>query len=172
MHRLFELRQALPDDCEFLFDTYKLTLREHVEWAWGWDEDFQRNGFWTHHPIRDFQMILVEGQRAGGLHVEVLPEQHFVRMIFLHPEFQRQGMGSLLLRQTYQQARDAGKPLYLKVIKSNPARRLYERLGFHLMDEDATTLTMCMRPRSPLLEHLAQMKSFGPITWSREDLYD
>jgi hypothetical protein len=113
MHRLFELRQALPDDSEFLFDTYKLTLREHVEWAC-----------------------------------------------------------SLLLRQTYGHARDAGKPLHLKVIKSNPARRLYERLGFRLIAEDATTLTMCMRPQSPLLEHLAQVKSFGPITWSREDLYD
>jgi hypothetical protein len=40
------VRQAEEDDKAFLPDTYATVMRPYVEWAWGWDEAFQRAGFW------------------------------------------------------------------------------------------------------------------------------
>jgi hypothetical protein len=64
-------RPAHEVDRDFLFEAYKQALKEHVEWAWGWDEALQRDGFWRHHPFEHFRVIEVEAQRAGGIHVEV-----------------------------------------------------------------------------------------------------
>ena len=36
------LRSAQASDQDWLFGTYKATLKPCVEWAWGWDEIFQR----------------------------------------------------------------------------------------------------------------------------------
>lgn len=137
-----QLTRPTPDDQEFVFATYKATLRPYVEWAWGWDEAFQRAGFWKHHPLDQMQLIAVDGERAGVLHVEEQDSLHFIRTIFLVPEFQGRGVGARLLRGEIERARRQGKALQLKVIKINPAKRLYERLGFVVIDEDDTTHLM------------------------------
>lgn len=138
-----ELRPARESDREFIFEIYKTTLQKHVEWAWGWNERDQRDGFWTHHPLSEFQVVSSGAATAGGVHVEVGESSNFIRMIFLLPEFQGQGLGSALLRQEADRARDSGKCLDLKVIKSNhPAKSLYERLGFVVVGEDGVTYHM------------------------------
>lgn len=137
-----ELRQVLIEDQDFIFDTYKANLQPYVEWAWGWNEAFQRNGFWTHHPIEQFQVVMVDKQIAGGLHVQEQDALNFVRMVFLLPEFQNRGIGAQLLRRQYARAKEADKHLHLKVVKINPAKRLYERLGFTVIEEDKATYHM------------------------------
>lgn len=137
-----ELRPARENDRPFIFESYKATLREHVEWAWGWNETFQRDGFWTHLPLADFQVISVGEVNAGAMHVETGKSSNFVRMIFLLPSFQRQGFGSALLRREVVRARKEGKSLDLKVIKSNPAKQLYDRLGFVVVEENDATYHM------------------------------
>lgn len=137
----FHLHPATDGDAPFLFDAYEATLRGHVEATWGWDEAFQRQGFKTHHPLHEWRVIHVAGSRAGGLHVQDTTASRFVRMLFLLPGFQGQGLGERLLAQESQQARRDGKPLELKVLKVNlRARALYERLGFALVAEDAAAL--------------------------------
>jgi ribosomal protein S18 acetylase RimI-like enzyme len=137
-----ELRPAIESDRLFIFETYKATLREHVEWAWGWNESFQRDGFWTHHPLSEFQVISAAEANAGAMHVELGESWNFVRMIFLLPAYQRQGFGSALLRREVDRARNEGKSLDLKVVKSNPAKLLYDRLGFVVVEENDATYHM------------------------------
>lgn len=141
-HDAIRLRCTTPDDKDFVFASYKATLRPYVEWAWGWDEAFQLAGFWKHHPLGQLQLIDVNGERAGALHVEDHADLHYVRMIFLLPAFQRRGVGAQLLLSELTRARQLGKPLHLKVIKINPAKRLYERLGFTVIAEDESTYLM------------------------------
>ena len=136
------LRPAADDDADFVFATYEATLRPYVEWAWGWDESFQLAGFWKHHPLEQLQLVTAEGERAGVMHVEERADVHFIRMIFLSPAFQGRGVGSRLLLAEAARARDKGKPLHLKVIKVNPAKRLYARLGFTVITEDESTCLM------------------------------
>ena len=76
------------------------------------------------------------------MHVEVGDSRNFVRMIFLLPEFQDQGIGSALLCREADRARKTGKSLELKVVKSNPAKLLYDRLGFVVVEQDNATYHM------------------------------
>lgn len=138
----FTLRPACDQDQDFVFSTYESALRPYVEWAWGWDDAFQRSGFWSHHPLGQLRIVQVGGRRAGALHVEEQPTCHYVRTVFLHPEYQRQGIGGRLVMAEILRARGQGKPLHLKVIKANPARRLYLRLGFEVAGEDQATYSM------------------------------
>jgi len=44
------------------------------------------------------------------------------------------------------EARDAGASLKLDVLKANPARRLYERLGFTVIADTAHLFEMRLKP--------------------------
>jgi putative acetyltransferase len=136
------LRDAQADDQEFIFEAYKKSLKEHVDWAWGWNEEFQRAGFWTHHPLAQFRVIEVDGKRAGGIHVAESDAVNFVRLIFLLPQFRMRGLGSALLMQEAEHASKEHKALSLKVIKSNPAKSLYDRLGFIEVAQDEVSYEM------------------------------
>jgi ribosomal protein S18 acetylase RimI-like enzyme len=56
-------------------------------------------------------------------------ELRLVDIAFL-PEHRSRGRGTAILRQLIEEARAKNVPLRLSVIPTNPARRLYERLGF------------------------------------------
>jgi ribosomal protein S18 acetylase RimI-like enzyme len=45
-------------------------------------------------------------------------------------------MGAALMRQVQASAATRGVPVRLNVLKVNPARALYERLGFRVIGED------------------------------------
>jgi ribosomal protein S18 acetylase RimI-like enzyme len=57
------------------------------------------------------------------------------------PEWQGQGIGTRVVSRVVQEA--GGVPVSLHVLKGNPARALYERLGFVIDGETATHVTMC-----------------------------
>jgi len=138
----FSLLPAVEDDMEFIFETFKTTMRDYVAWAWGWDEAFQRNGFWTHLSVQNFKLVYVAGSRAGALYVEEDDNFHFIRTIFMQPRFQGLGIGSALLAKEALRAKNAGKSLTLRVIKINPAKSLYDRQGFKVVGEDDATYHM------------------------------
>jgi ribosomal protein S18 acetylase RimI-like enzyme len=58
---------------------------------------------------------------------------------------QRQGIGTRVLQMLTEEARRVGKPITLGVVKINPARRLYERLGYPRTHEDRHKVYM-LRP--------------------------
>jgi ribosomal protein S18 acetylase RimI-like enzyme len=63
--------------------------------------------------------------------------------IGVYPEFRGQHVGTLLLGALVARAeRDRVRALSLSVNRNNPAKRLYARLGFEVVAENADTLTM------------------------------
>ena len=139
----YRLRAAGESDRPYLFDSYKKTLGPYVERIWGWDEAFQHSGFWKHNPLSRFQVIMVDEQAAGGLHVEEDQDGIAIRMIFVLPEFQNRGIGTSVISDVLAQARLRKKRVELKVIKHNPAKNLYERLGFEVLRSSESTLDLC-----------------------------
>ena len=138
----YTLRNATIEDCDILFNTYRETVGPYVKQAWGWDERFQTNGFWTHHPIEEFKVIEVNNQFAGGIHFIEEKNELYIKMIFIVPKLHRKGIGSDLITQIYHLAKSQNKSLCLTVIKSNPAKKLYDRLGFNIIKEDDNTYEM------------------------------
>lgn len=73
----------------------------------------------------------MEGERDIGL-LKVarrLPAWQLIQLQLL-PDRQGRGLGAQLLRGLQREAEQAGAALELSVLERNPARRLYQRLGF------------------------------------------
>lgn len=83
------------------------------------------------HPAARFDIVEEDGASAGRL-VTVLSVEALVLLdVAVHPERRGRGLGTRLLRDLQAEARAAGVPLRLSVLRSNAgARRLYMRLGF------------------------------------------
>lgn len=78
------------------------------------------------------RQISCEGRVAGMvLGCEVAPRTGFVLQVAVRPEYQGRGLGGRLLRELADEFRKSAlRDVGLGVTATNPARRLYERLGF------------------------------------------
>jgi ribosomal protein S18 acetylase RimI-like enzyme len=102
----------------------------------------QRTHYQAAFPNASYQIILLDESPVGTLTLtEDDGSVHLVDIAVL-PERQNQGIGSGLIRRLMMGAAEKGKPLNLHVEQSNPARRLYERLGFEIVEEDAMYVAM------------------------------
>lgn len=134
------LRPATEADREFLLSVYASTREEElaqVSWEEGAREAFlehqfsaQDHHYRTNYPGATFDVIEVEGEPAGRLYVHRGPDEIRIMDIALAPPFRGRGIGTGLLRELMEEAGASGRSLSIHVELNNPARRLYERLGF------------------------------------------
>lgn len=140
------LRQATQNDYDFLYELVKTTMREYVEPIWGWDEKWQRAYFQEHLNPDQVQVVVLDDQDIGAVSVEIKPEEHFLARLYLLPDYQRRGIGTHLLRSILDKAFAQGLAVTLQVLKGNPAKRMYERLGFAKIGETKTHFLMKAAP--------------------------
>jgi GNAT superfamily N-acetyltransferase len=77
-----------------------------------------------------YSIVRWQGDDIGALAVRREPTHIQLDQMFILPSHQNQGVGTHLIRRLAQEAKTAAKPLRLRVLSVNPARRLYEREGF------------------------------------------
>ncbi len=134
------LRPCREEDDAFLFALYASTREAElapVPWSDAQKVAFLRQQFEAQHRWwRDnylgstFDVIEVDGTSAGRLYVHRTSGEHRIIDIALMPAFQGRGIGGALLRGVLGAADRSGALVSLHVESFNPARRLYERLGF------------------------------------------
>ena len=90
-------------------------------------QDADYRGRW---PDGRFLVVEVDGERAGRLYLGDLPDELRIIDIALLPAFCGRGVGTSLLQEALAEAAARGVKAVLSVEHWNPARRLYERLGF------------------------------------------
>lgn len=66
----------------------------------------------------------------------------WIHTICIAPEHQRKGIGTEVIRSIVAEAINQTLPIRLSVLKVNPARALYERLGFKVIGESTYHLQM------------------------------
>ncbi|MCA1594643.1 MAG: GNAT family N-acetyltransferase, partial [Acidobacteria bacterium] len=111
--------------------------------------DAQKKDYDARYPDAEYDVILLDGGTAGRLWVGRDEEEIRLLDIALLPEAQRQGVGAALVGALIEEARVSGKRLRHTVFVSNAdARRLYERLGFHVFEDLGGYLHMEWRPDS------------------------
>lgn len=135
MSYAYTLRPATAGDCDFLFALHVSTMRPSVEATWGWDEAFQARYFQEKFVPGENQMVLVDEQEVGVLRLEERDGDLFIALIEISPALQGAGLGSQIIQDVMAAAFARGQALSLHVLKANPnARRLYERLGFQIVE--------------------------------------
>lgn len=133
---------------DFLFHLYAST-RLHEIASLGWSpaqqEVFLRMQFnaqqrWYEAAFTEAEHQLIflepEGLPVGRMLVTRDQNKNHLVDIALLSEHRGKGIGSQLLQELIAESRRKGVPLTLQVFKTNPAARLYERLGFTKSGED------------------------------------
>ena len=134
------LRPARAEDEAFLYAVYATTRADELALL-NWDQaqkdaflamqfTAQHRHYHTYYAGADFQLVLLNGQPVGRLYVARQADDILLIDIALLPDYRNTGIGTFLLTGLLVEARQASKPVRLHVEPSNPARRLYERLGF------------------------------------------
>ena len=91
-------------------------------------------------------VIQADGTDVGWLQTVVSKDEEFLGQIFVDAPFQRKGIGTEVLRGIIEEASRLKVPIRLAVVKINPSRRLYERLGFRVTHEDERKVYMTREP--------------------------
>lgn len=152
----FSLRPATEADTAFLLAVYTST-REAELATTDWTDDqktafcaqqfqAQTSHYRQHYASAQYFVIEVENQPAGRLYVDHWEKEIRIMDIALLPEFRGQGIGTHFLRELQKQAQSASKTLSIHVEVFNPARHLYERLGFVLAEDKGVYHFMTWTP--------------------------
>ncbi len=150
------LRPYRADDQEFLYKLYAST-RIHEIAGFGWPAaqqemflrmqfDAQRRSYESAYAQAEHLIIDQDGQPIGRLMVLRKEDSTLLVDIALLAEHRGLGIGSELLRELIRECSRDRVPLRLQVLKTNPALRLYERLGFTRSGEDQMYMQMERRP--------------------------
>ena len=82
----------------------------------------------------DFLLVQHDDEPIGRVSVYRSPAQIRLMDIALVELWRARGIGSALLAELMDEARETGSELTLHVEPENPAQRLYRRLGFRLIE--------------------------------------
>jgi ribosomal protein S18 acetylase RimI-like enzyme len=129
-----ELRAAAPADYDFARRVHHAGMRWIGERLFGWDDAAQDAKLERQYAASEVRIIVAHGQDVGYLQAAEEPDSVFLKELHIAAAFQNRGTGSAVLRLLLAEA--AGKPMTVGVVKINPARAFYERLGFRLVRED------------------------------------
>lgn len=135
-----KLRPIRPEDRAWLLQVYASTRTTEMDLV-PWDEaskstflilqfEAQNRDYRSRFPAACFDVIEWEGRPVGRFYVDHTGGETRIIDITILPEHRGRGLGTALLKHLLQESAAEGRPVVLHVEQHNPARRLYERLGF------------------------------------------
>lgn len=138
------LRPAGPDDRDFLLRVYTEFRTDELA-ATGWP-DAEKDAFCLaqftaqdrhyreHFPACEFLVVEHDGVPVGRLYRDLRRDEIRLVDIALLAAARGHGLGGRLLEDILTEARERGLEVRIHVERTNPARRLYDRLGFRLVE--------------------------------------
>jgi len=137
-----ELISATEEDRPYLFILRKLTMVEHLEKEGLYLSDDEHK-LRVDDKYESTYLIFSSGKNIGAIKYQIFAEKIVITQIQIHPSFQNLGLGKRVIKQILDGSRS--KVVELSVLKSNPAKKLYERLGFIIIGEDEYEFCMEFR---------------------------
>jgi len=138
-------RPATEADIPFLLSLRRATMDGHLA-ASGASITDESHLLRLMYQFGCAEILLGDGEPVGLLKVRRSPDEWEIVQIQLSSDLQGQGLGRSLLEEVLAGADAAHVEVKLSVLKANPARRLYEKLGFALVGEDAHEYFMRRAP--------------------------
>jgi SAM-dependent MidA family methyltransferase/ribosomal protein S18 acetylase RimI-like enzyme len=160
--RTLGVRPATSADEPFLLKLFATTRADELALT-NWDENqkqafigmqfaAQSRHYVSHYPHAEHKIILLNDEPIGRLLVDRGDLELTLIDIALLPAYRGTGIGTRLIQEIVTEAVASSKPIRLQVLTSNPAKRVYERLGFSLIGGNAAYQEMLwIPPVSPSL---------------------
>lgn len=124
----------MPEFWQLYKRCYEPTIRRQFG-GWSDAEHYIRfEKIWQETELR---AVRLNGLLIGCLGFADHPDRHELLEIQIDPDFQNRGIGAQLIQWLIMRAQEEAKPLYLNVFTESSAQRLYERLGFKVIDSSA-----------------------------------
>ena len=138
-------RLIVESDVPFLRELYASTRSEELAQT-GWSDVLksqfiaqqfhaQTIGYASAHPTMESLIVERAGVAIGRLLLDSDTGSFMVVDISLVPTMRGAGIGGAILGDVLQQAGRDSKTVVLSVLPTNPALRLYQRLGFSISDQ-------------------------------------
>ena len=139
------LRPASPADRAFLLQVYAESRAAELaatDWTLEQMESFCRTQFDAqdtyyrqHYPDCEFLVVERNGEPIGRLYRDRRRDEIRVVDIALLARERGRGVGGKLMQNVLDEAAASGLKVRIHVEKTNPARHLYDRLGFQVEEE-------------------------------------
>jgi len=126
-----EIRTYEEKDYQFTHDLHRRNMLSYVNKYWGgWDSTiFKRD------VCPDSTWIIEHDEQKAGFFILNFESNAFLKNIQICSNFQNIGLGSLVLKHCELKSLEMGfGTLHLDAFLDNPARKLYERLGYETYD--------------------------------------
>lgn len=143
---MYTLRSVTDNDFNFVKEVELGGLRPYITEVFGWDDEFQDQRFIDHWRTEGKSIICVDGEDVGVLEVREREGEVFLARLYIRADRRNRGIGSEIVCKIVERAHAQRKAVTLEVLLPNPARRLYERLGFVVTDRTAEHYVMINAP--------------------------
>ena len=139
------LREITPDDLFFLYQVYASTRmdemvltgwpQQQIDWFLQMQFNLQHSQWQQNNPDAEFNLILLDNTSVGRLYIDHREKQIHIIDIAILPEFRGKGIGTYFLNGLKEEAHQKAMKLSLYVEKNNPARFLYQKIGFRVVED-------------------------------------
>jgi ribosomal protein S18 acetylase RimI-like enzyme len=125
-------------------------MQSYVNQTWQSPKDRKQYYFINRFNLEHTQIILYQTRPIGRISLTEKEKEIVIDAIHILPEYQGMGIGGGLIKGILTQAEKQQCIVKLILLKTNPAKHLYERLGFGTNHEDGERFYMCKVATSSL----------------------
>ncbi|KAA8782900.1 ribosomal protein S18 acetylase RimI-like enzyme [Paenibacillus sp. 4624] len=138
----FKIRQATQEDREQLANLRALVLYDDLTRLGRYDEIRVRERFRNTFQPEHTQVLELEGALIGCVSLKPADGEFLLEHFYIDQDYQGRKLGTKVLNMLLEQESVKGRRVTLNVLKGSPAKRLYERFGFTVDDEDEVDVFM------------------------------
>jgi len=139
----------LPNYIQVIRACAKRYVDENHDFYGKWNDENVVNEFNDKTERSFFRKLLLHCETVGFLAYDVKDDKIDDVSINFIKKARNKGIGSLYLTHIITLAEEQGKPIFLKVMKANPAVHLYMRLGFKHHEDLLGFYQMTYNPTNP-----------------------
>ena len=136
-----ELRNVKENDFDWLYNLRSQTMTKYINDS-GDKFNLHKQSKRIMKEYESIKIVRSDNQDIGMFKVKRNSDKWEIIQIQLLPDYQHMGIGKKLIQNLQEEASQQGVPIFLSVLKVNPAKRLYERLGFKVVRENDKSYTM------------------------------
>jgi ribosomal protein S18 acetylase RimI-like enzyme len=134
------LRPGHRNDFPFAEAIYIDSMRPLMIALGSWNEAERRAALRRSYKADETKIVTLNGANIGWMQVSERDTDFNLAQIQLLEDYCGRGIGTQLIRDLLRCAQRCGKTVSLSAVRTNRAIKLYERLGFRIIDPDATPI--------------------------------